>query len=431
MLREDNGKNSLFNLGSQPSCRAFMLKLKKILPALVVAALIFGIVGGGFVYAEDASTIAQTPRSLTPEKFMLDGKEYTKEQLIEDFINIAFSEKDWPTIKKGNSAPSFRLTFEKFAHPEKISPTFSEYLYRHKGMPNREGLYKWNRKHVGVGFNWPVYPSDSACGNHCSFGWPYRKGDPDLYDNANRDINKHINAVIPELEKVTGLDMRLQMEKDDVEKTEDYARIRIIYTLQNLQKNFFKMQRFEKGVRGPEYSPFRELPINESDLLGAVSYTTDVRSQVDGYLLPEAANSLGMAVCEIMPFVGIDMMKALLTECLLRALGLPDIAKNNNRASLANWNTEYDAYSKLEELDGRKKAIKDDTRFPCNDCLENEPIPYGGKFPKVDKDLKPFMALSDYDKMMAKILYCTELKIGMGKEQVRDVLTRDNMCFSK
>ncbi len=435
--------------------------IQKIL--LTVAAFVLcGSLYAGALHAE------QMDGKAVPEKFMLDGREYTKERLIEDFINIAFSKKDWPVSNDSQNSFTKRSigkvifdylvgasprvcctpsSEEKMLNRSQIPgylsqlPSMSEYLFRPNGIPNREGIYKWTRQKVGIGFDWPQYttqhwgggigvgvidpdtglPIQYVCGitiENCEDLYKITKGE-------YQDIVDHINALIPELEKITGLDLRLQMPGDENEKTENYARIRIIPVRTNLQKNFFKMYRY--GILPPpdnfhviKYEPY---------FIGAVSYTTDVRSQVDGYLLPDADNSLGLSTCKIMPVVGREIMKALVTECLLRALGLPDISKYNDHAMLGNWNKEYDSFSKLEDFDDREEALRlvpDPDHF-----VPDDDIPKEAEFPKIDKDLQAFMSFSDYDKMMAKLLYCPAVKAGMKKEQVRDVLVKTDACFSK
>ncbi len=462
------------------------LKMNK--RGLVFIIVILALGTGVGVFVHEHIPLSAAAQASLQKKIILDGKEYTKEQLIEDFLNIAFSKKDWPIsndpgstnaiedYKLGRTAngaicctpaskekllmnqgiqvddfsptenflihlglgwlfPRWRFDFEAL-QPFSKSPVFSEYFYRPHGIPDREGVYKWTRQKVKIGFYWPRQ-NLSNMPNPWWHGDITRENcDDNLFLSADnrllragecQEIADHVNTLIPELEKITGLDLHLQMPWEDAENTlEDYARIRIIPVFLNPQKNFFKIFRY--GTPSKQEMLTHDIVAREVNLVGAVSYTTDVRSQVDGYLLPEADNSLGMSVCKIMHVVGRDMMKALITECLLRALGLPDISKSNDRALLGNWNKEYDSFSKLEDLDGREQGrvwegTGSDAHISYFHLAKEE------EFPKINKDLRSYMSFSDYDKMMAKLLYCPAVKAGMKKEQVRDVLAKTDMCF--
>ncbi|MFH1157554.1 MAG: hypothetical protein V1721_01525 [Pseudomonadota bacterium] len=417
-----------------------MMFNRKILFSVLALVLFVGI-SVSVLHAEQtdgktAHSVAQQNQSPIPEKMTLDGKEYTREQLIEDFINIAFSKKDWPDDESSLSeriSSWFKHKKECREHvPSYVppwaaeTPWLSEYLFRRKGIPNCEGIYKWTRQEVGIGFNFPAinvwgmkdtgHPTEEEM-EPCQLSTEPTQFVDELKRGGHRDIVDHVNALIPELEKITGLNLRVQLSADKSCQTENYARIRIVPVASNPQKNFFKIYRYRKPPKGHDITEEEwHLQRHENDLFGAVSYTTDIRSQVDGYLLPEADNSLGLSVCKIMPAVGPEMMKALITECLLRALGLPDISKHNDHTLLGNWNKEYDRFSKLQDLDGKKEAFSEGWYIHT-------------EFPEIGKDLRPYMAFSDYDKMMVRLLYCPEIRAGMKKDQVRKVLSENGKCF--
>lgn len=76
----------------------------------------------------------------------------------------------------------------------------------------------------------------------------------------------------------------------------------------------------------------------ERYLTTAVLFTPEASQQVDGYLLPEADNSIGMSFCFITIDHAPETLKGLTRECLLRSLGLTGALWENATALLGHWN---------------------------------------------------------------------------------------------
>lgn len=368
----------------------------------------------------------------TEKVFSLDGVQYSKSDLIEDLLLIAFAEKDWP---EDDGSDNFHSIYGRLR--ERPSQTFNgdelffrdypwlrEYIENPRIFSPLGKLYKWHEP-VNISFDWPRYtlrtistPNNklttknfrcARASEDCSFI-------TDIVSGKHDEIVHHVARVTSTINQVTGLDISLRDVDSPYEETNNYSRIRIVFAESNIQRNFFKFYRYGKGKESSEWS----LQYNEHFLRPAISFTVGTRSQVDGYLVPIKENRLGMSVCKISSAVEVRVMKTLLTECIMRSLGLPALS-NNDRSIFGNWNRAYDPYSFLKELDGKIVAIKeiDDAtaRLASRD------------FPSVKSNPEIFSNGTEYDMMMLRLLYCGKLTSGDSREKVRDKLNNDEECF--
>lgn len=424
---------------------------KKFFGVFIVISL---SVAGWLIFTEkepvSEASVTIPDRPFLSETVELDGKTYTKKELLEDYINIAFSEKDWPNLYWQKNRSTRTPRYEKKYSDSEIKgisyawPWAVEYMYPETKRAGGDVVHKWHRSKVDIGFDWPKYTHagngvlksyrDSGTKKikfYCSFHSDYCEYVYELSEGKHTNVVDHVKSVSQQLENITGLELNVVMPDDDQEQTEDYPRIRIQPVSSNVQKNFFKMYRFgyDEPVR-ETYGYFYYADHLLADR--GVTFTTDIRSQVDGYLFYNNDNALGLSVCKIMPVVGGEMMKALITECLVRALGLPDVSKKNDTAMIGHWNSRYNEVSKLDDLDGREEALyMEDVALGDKTIrrVNHFYLPQPKDFPVLYDELSEHQKLSDYDRYMIKLHYCDAVQSGMNRQETVEALIEERECF--
>lgn len=360
------------------------------------------------------------------EKIRIGDAYFTRGQIIEDFLSVAFSESMW---NQEMDRADYERQLEEFLenYPDlndasikkkyegfKITrPWAADYIYYPHGWPKRGVLSKWENE-ISIGIDWPPYGRsadiEGAGGNS-----PYSEGLQSSYPVIQDQIAK----LIPDIKAATGLPVRFVMPGDPEDKTERFARIRIVPVRHTELNNAFKTLRYTGYKKGP-YDPwsFRE---NENHLWGGVSFTPSSRTQVDGYILPNSDNSIGLSVCKIAPYVGEDFIRALITECLARALGLPDLSVQSKGGVLGAWNDINAKYSKVPFMDGNEAAV-----------FYERKMQETGKKPEftIPENIKTFHEFSAYDEYMIALLYCKEVRSGMDKAGLVRVLA-EGRCLKK
>jgi len=142
-----------------------MLRLKKFSLFFVVIVLLFG--------AEKlwAADLVQGNNGLLPARVTLDGKEYTKAELLKDFVNIAFSkqtEKSLGQFSSLSNRPVYPVDFDgsTLLNPKKFKgsyPWFYEYVFRDQGTPPYGVINKWTKPiHISMGFPNDLRPLDEV-----------------------------------------------------------------------------------------------------------------------------------------------------------------------------------------------------------------------------------------------------------------------------
>jgi|GEM_PF-2792266 len=254
-------------------------------------------------------------------------------------------------------------------------PWLAEYLYRQKGVPDYAVINKWT-KPIRISFGYPNNLKLYALPNvpaeilksyktyqefpvpplgafltdrnveeeswHTQF---YRESPAVTkiirytYETAEKEVMRHTSL----LSSLTKLPVTyVTQEKDDKENP---AEIRIILVKSSQRetcekdnwKTMFKHRvppdSFNRhlvkvctstggGLSATYTHSFRD--DFEQYLTTRVVFTAGSEQQVDGYLLPAADNSIGMAFCFINAFHPPEILQALVRECLVRSMGLPE-----------------------------------------------------------------------------------------------------------
>lgn len=279
-------------------------------------------------------------------------------------------------------------------------PGLEDFIYYPEGFPKTGVINKWDGE-ITIGIGWP------------SFG----RNEIEDADETILIMEEQIKKLAPELQDLTGLPVRYIEYGSEEDRSDDYAKVRIVPIEHTGLWNFFKTLR--RGVE--TYSPYAPTLGNyySARFWGGVPFTPYSRSQVDGYFLPNSDNTIGFSLCYISEKISNGLQRALVTECLTRALGLPDALELERGSVVNEWNQAYDKKSKTPVLDGDMGS-----RLNYTDL-------FSGRFKHNYVDglsgTDSYISLREYDKKMIKLLYCDAVKPGMDVYELAKVFS-DNTC---
>lgn len=398
----------------------------------------------------------------------LDGKEYSRAALIADFVQAAFSEAMWneDTGEDYHDFFSRRLYLLSKKHKSSFDgDTDALYAHRFSGkegaLPQLGVINKWPTDQIAVSIDWPIFSGNNSTANTVNKDgrvisrWSSFARNP---DEAYSLLEQIVKEVLPDIQKNTDLNLSFQSPSSDKELSHDYARIRIVPIGTIWQKNFFKMYKINPQLF-PEIGEYSFWAEEYAGILNGVSFTPWQRSQVDGYLLPDENNALGSVICKVVPVIDRQLLKSLISECLVRAMGLPDLVKSNDDALLGAWNKAYDPYSQLVELDGRVAALyrymapgskpslksildqakADKITVEERNAIIREHLSAKNNFTPNIATEQAFLSLkvkqskeyglTDFDRMMLKLISCKAIKPGMTRHDVIAVLAQEEICW--
>lgn len=267
------------------------------------------------------------------------------------------------------------------------------------GYPATGVINKWS-KDITIAVGWPKY----------NLGFITSAGEQTnnaAYYNA---ISDTLEKIVPVLHRSTGLNFKIISPEVAAANDRLQGTIRIVPNGQAAPGYIFK-----GGVLNPFKHGFQtegDLNQLEYEFFGGVSFTPGKRAQVGGYLLPNPDNSMGAAVCKVRDAAGDAVLQALVMECLVRALGLPEVSALS-RGVLRAWNEAMEkAYEqKLQQ------STEHQTGKGARDLLDS-----------VDMSSIP-TRINGYDLFLARLLYCSDIKPGMSKLSVIAVLSQSDKCF--
>ncbi|MGZ9108226.1 MAG: hypothetical protein ACXW4B_05340 [Micavibrio sp.] len=333
-----------------------------------------------------------------PEKIKVGDEYYTRGQIVADFLNVAFSEKLWNEDLEQRKEGSFGLVLdwysgrnwdlrdkgvqERYQTQKEWVPWLADYMYRPDGWPRHNVINKWVGE-VSIGAGYPDYTfAPNRLNNPTKWGNPHN---PVKTRELAPYIEEQVEALMPDLEKATGLSIRFLSLGDPIDKTENHARIRIVPMTPLRSRSWVDQES-------------RSWTINnlESWFWGGVLFESSDILQMDAFMLPNADNTTGLVVCKIKDDLPIVLFKALVTECVTRALGLPGMLKTKNKSVLWRWRESFSDY-------GGGGLAGSKTKLP--------------------------LVLEAYDKFMVGLLYCPDVKPGMDKNQILKTLLNRNSCL--
>jgi len=351
--------------------------------------------------------------------FKIGNKEYTKDQLVQDFMRVAFPRYLWVEdmpLSEGRFYTS--PVYNPYSQSDTEFPPnwIKEYIQRKKGFPDFGGVNRWAGDEITVGIGLPPIPVEQP-----------------VHGELQDRVKNIVSTFVPSVKAATGKVLRFITPNEETK--DHYAGLRIILDDTFYIDNKFKSQRLYSRFP-PYHTPFTYGYYSsfELDLIGAVRFTPMARSQVDGYFIPDERNRIRMAVCRIWPDHQGDLFASLVTECIVRALGLPEVSLWDQRAALGTWNSVYDPISKRSVLDGpdvndglRKRVDSAQTaeeKKVMTDIVRQSFVQ--GLLKKEDAVL----SLTEYDAAILKMLYCEKIEPGMGRYEILNVFYQSNDCFS-
>lgn len=376
--------------------------------------------------------------------YVLDGEIYRKPELIDNFINVAFSELPW----NSDMTPEDRdLMYQRFFGPEpepwptaKSSsasedhiPWFKPHLGENLKLPlnPRNVINRWDGMSITVGIDWPRFMEDASKTRwernaHPGYmendpATPYSiKGAESFYSKFTEIIKKQLSV----LSDAIGADIRLIEPTDKTDRTRSHATIRIIPGASASLSHALQMP--IHGFHPETY---------EKTLFNGVLLESVTRSYMYGYLLPDSSLSLDFAICKVDPTLKDVMLAALVHECLVRTLGLPSMSENEE-SILSYWHSRPEerlnfgrySFESGGQIIESSSFEGDDERYDAKGKHDEAEMlrkstrwislkqPFGKKIPKLDL-------------VMLSFLYCPELKSGMTPDEARAALQKSEACF--
>ena len=286
------------------------------------------------------------------------GKVYSEAQLIYDFGLIAFSSFI------SYESPDFGL-FNQYSYENDKSSLFNrevfksyypwlyEYLYRDQGEPKYVAINKWTQPiRIELGYPNNLEPNIPLVGKALASGKTYPRinenGEliniPYLVDRTLGTVAESkiqaaqaaIRQSLPILEASTGLSISYNDSHDSLEKVGN-IRVVLVDDVKYWETSFKKGKNVTfRPLGGSNLQvDFRD-EIERFYLPTAVHFTPYLKQQVDGFFISNSKNEIGMSFCFISSHHDVELIKSLVSECLLRSLGLPDLS-NKNPSSLLGF----------------------------------------------------------------------------------------------
>lgn len=354
-------------------------------------------------------TASAQQQPLIPAEVQLDGDKFVDHRLRSSFMGSVFTRSILNEFSyKGSENIFFPILYGSggFYSKENIKiyyPWMSPYLYPEGPLPKLMVINKWN-KPVRITFGMPnqLEPLAGPKSN-TNVLW----GDLILNKVENTDIEKfkqsdeglalekHIVNLSGALSNLTGL--RISYVSEDVGK--DYSEIRInIIPLPEYAIERGEFLYKTSGGWPSMISSWVAEDINfhgdvDKKFLNGFPFTLNSNRQVDGYILSNSKNEIQMAFCFIWEGHDLSLIRMLVTECLVRAMGFPNGVKTYGdrlakpRSYLTYW---------------------------------NDPEKWGEK--ESQKPVMPDENISEFDQFMIKTLYNPALKPGMDYVQAQKIL---------
>lgn len=302
-------------------------------------------------------------------------------------------------------------------------PWLYEYVYREKGMPAYWGLNKWAKPiTISLGFPFGLKP---AAGTPDDNAIIFEETVVEPTDEARKIAEEEIKAAMPFLSENTGLNISYLPPEKETE--ENIASLRIVFSKPDQHEWESKYRRGEgdpfsmtlvRMERLPKPTRFRK-DIEQRYLHTAIHFTPKQKHHVGGFYLPEADNSIGMAFCFVVQDHPPAMLKSMIRECLVRAMGLPESVTNWHNTLLGPWN-EVDKDNRIFAQPFSEDYPPYDPLAEFHKALEVEQ-PKFVRDPRKDA-VKPPVAYSDFEKTMLRALYHPSVRRGMSRQDLMRLL---------
>jgi len=334
--------------------------------------------------------------SLEGDPVRIGEKTYSYAEIVEDFLNIAIPKYLWLEDADEYTRREVEEGRKEHYQPDnpssfisRLPESITEHFLRSNGSPQDHVINKWGNE-ITIGLGYTVFIDQ-------------------------------ILKVKADLEKLTGIPVRFMKPYEEMENPfigKPSARLLVIpIWRETTYRNISQGHRGLVNTMGPYFQ-------------SGIGFTPFETFQINGYLLPKADNAIDYSVCRISPRrYNEALTRAFVTECLARALGLPELSKTNNKAALGYWNEETGRKDK-EIFDNRNKIEREIRAKGGWDAV----VEYQKKHGKYEypHHLVKTNGLENgflpYDRFMIALLYCDDIKSGMNMHDVIYVLKESDRC---
>lgn len=328
---------------------------------------IIGLICVGMVLTAGIALAATNKKSsgILPQEITLSGKYYDRTSLLNEFLNIAFEKyaderpdlyHAMPDSKKtifpkslyaGDDEWPSTLRLFMPANFAQQYPWLYEYIYRDLGSPRMLSLNKWKRSvKVSVGYPFELNAQQSGVNEFLDYE------EVDMQQKQEVLVEDEVKKLAPILRDLTDLPVDYIPHKS--ETIQNFANLRVIFTDASRFETAFKKggvswaKAYARNI-GPPARYFR-MEI-EPLLTTSVKFTSRQKDQVDGYFLTNANNEIEYSFCFLSDRHEQSLLRALVKECVLRSMGLPENTSRQKKALLSAWTSVGKPYPSFTDFD--------------------------------------------------------------------------------
>jgi hypothetical protein len=353
--------------------------------------------------------LEQEKRKFSEDRtYILDGNGYSRAQLIGDFVQAAFLHYTWAEVGYNKGWASYANAKDNILYSQMLKhpyPWLAEFILRNDGSPKFDSISRWSRP-VTVGFGYPApekYQYEGGADQQSRF----------QQEQFIEKVKSVITGLSEDIKSVTGQPLQF-IERQD-ETAQHYARLRIIpYGFGTSEFHHYK---FGTAISNTLLGVTQEgdLPTESyiTHLHDAARFTPTSKTQVEGYFVADKNNNVDFSACYIPSDVKDENFAPLVAECVLRALGFPDMTLANRKTLLGHWNETH------------VKSTKRSFPWMCEkqeDPLDSRPNPEAETRFRAGRP-------TEYDLALLSLLYCKDIRLGMSRYEVMDLLDKTDGCF--
>lgn len=350
------------------------------------------------------SAYANKDQQSWPDKLVFDGIEFEPYQIERAFLSSVFSDE---ILNKANESLNLGMSsLYKAEEGDFLSrrvlkseyPWLYPHIYPDRGLPKLMAVNKWVHP-IRISFGMPndgqsfLSPDKrSSKARAIDSRYSIRSSEDFLESSQFQEIWKGVSANFESLSQSTGLDIRF-ISKEDISKG-SWSNVRINFR-DDPEENSYDLE--AAGFGEKNFVSMRSL--QTTYMKTGFKFTSESERQVEGYILSNHKNEIEMAVCYLSKEHSPEMLKNLLSECIIRSLGFPSgfswaIARDTNlpKSYIGFWNDQ-------QKWSGEKSMLRN-----------------------VIEELEPLPTLSEFDMYLIQTLYNPKIKPGMDYIQVQEIL---------
>ncbi|NKB22647.1 MAG: hypothetical protein GKS01_19335 [Alphaproteobacteria bacterium] len=304
--------------------------------------------------------------------------QYSDAQIVEDFLRVALVPKTSYLLMKQVLAKR---------RPDLLEDRWKQY-------PRDKVIKKWEIPKIEVG------PDFSEVNEKTYTEWRSR---------ANRIIRDTLKRIIEPISRASGKEIRILTRERFYQSKTGFIAFKQHGNPENIFKNnILSIIRFSKYAfhKYNGWDIFRQ----------GTRFTPELVDQVEGQIKTAENHNIFLAKCNVVMSLEEPVLRALVNECLLRAMGLPGESKLSDRSVLSNWNRGNRLDRPLISEGCRSMPNKKELSAKCKRVLAN--------LVASDSDVSAYAAPHPYDLLMLNLLYDERVKPGMSKKEVRRLILK-------